>query len=104
MSQPITDRPALDSILSQFAMPADEQNSRPTESNGERHDVNGAARPAYVNGGVFELETVETNGHVERQLPFAAPEPQNGQRDPSIAEPADANLSEVHHSNGNGYV
>jgi hypothetical protein len=104
MSQPIPDRQALDSLLAHFATSADEQNPQTPESNGERHELNGGAHPEDLNGRLSELETLEINGHLERQLPIAPLESQNGRHDPSTPEPINATPSQVHRGNGSGYV
>jgi hypothetical protein len=94
----------LDSFLAQFATSAVEQNREPPESNGEQHELNGAAHPEFLDGRLSELETLEINGRIERPLPIASLESPNCRHDPSTPEPVNATLSQVQSGNGNGYV
>jgi hypothetical protein len=105
MSQPITDRPALDTFLPQFAPASDQQNSQPPDSNGERRELNGLPQSSFLNGRLSELETVQLHEHSDEPSKVVIDEHQNGSLGNSLHEPADALPSTVapstaHRGNG----
>jgi hypothetical protein len=109
MPQTSTERPALDSFLSQFAAPSDQQNSRPPEPTGERrelngtHELNGTGLAGYLNGRLSDVEMVETNGRVLDDSQFVVEDVQNGALGDPTTEIADSSAATLHRGNGATY-